>query len=94
MNKEILRAHVYLSGQVQGVGMRAHVRTLARRFDVVGLVRNLEDGRVEVLAEGEKEVLIKFFQAIKQGPLVREIEHLDLSWEKPSSKFSDFDIAY
>ena len=58
------RYTVYYRGQVQGVGFRYSVCRLAGRFDVKGFVRNLTDGRVQVVAEGQSDELDRFLQAI------------------------------
>jgi acylphosphatase len=59
------RRRVYFAGQVQGVGFRFTCQSLARRFDVAGHVRNLSDGRVELLAEGESREVDAFVTAIR-----------------------------
>ena len=63
MSKE--RHRVYYSGQVQGVGFRYTTHRLAQGYEVTGYVRNLDDGRVELLAEGEPAELDRFFEAIE-----------------------------
>ncbi len=60
-----IRRRVYFSGRVQGVGFRYTCRTIARGFQVGGYVRNLPDGRVELMAEGEPGELDEFFGAIQ-----------------------------
>jgi acylphosphatase len=69
------RRRVYFTGQVQGVGFRATCRWLARGFDVVGYVRNLPDGRVELVAEGNPEEIDRFLTAIRReaGGFIRDI---------------------
>jgi acylphosphatase len=59
------RRRIYFSGRVQGVGFRFTCRNLARDFDVDGYVRNLPDGRVEVVAEGDPRVIDNFLRAIQ-----------------------------
>ena len=68
------RIDILYSGQVQGVGFRYAARAVAQGFDVVGTVRNLADGRVELVAEGSPSELDAFRQAIRDsgvGPLIR-----------------------
>ncbi len=74
------RRRIYFSGRVQGVGFRATTSWLARGFDVVGVVRNLHDGRVEVVAEGEPAELDRFVESI-QSELSGFIRSLDASTE-------------
>jgi len=70
------RRRVYYSGSVQGVGFRATCRWLARGFEVAGFVRNLSDGRVELVAEGEAVEIDRFLHAVRDemGELIRDIE--------------------
>ena len=70
------RCEVYYSGRVQGVGFRYTVRSLATRFAVAGFVRNLADGRVEVVAEGEVTEVRRFLDAIEteMGYYIAEIQ--------------------
>ena len=62
------RAHVFYSGRVQGVGFRYSAREVACGFEVTGFVRNLPDGRVELVAEGEEEEVKAFLEAIHGEP--------------------------
>jgi acylphosphatase len=66
---------VYFSGQVQGVGFRFTSRQLARGFDVAGYVRNLPDGRVELVAEGDPAEIDRFLQAVRDemGYFIRDV---------------------
>lgn len=70
-----IRLHAYLSGRVQGVGMRATVLQLAIKHDLTGWVRNLSDGRVELQAEGPAEALRAFVEELRElmGTLIREL---------------------
>lgn len=69
------RRHVWYSGRVQGVGFRYTCRSLAREFRVVGWVRNLPDGRVELVAEAELAELETFLAAVQEemSPLITEV---------------------
>jgi acylphosphatase len=71
-----VRRRVCFSGRVQGVGFRFTCQSLARSFEVAGHVRNLADGRVELVAEGEPIELDKFLAAIQleMGPFIRDFE--------------------
>ena len=87
------RLQVYYSGRVQGVGFRYQVKRLAAGFELVGVVRNLADGRVELVAEGRDDELAEFRQAIREsglGPLIRdEIEF----WSESLGEFRGFEIV-
>jgi acylphosphatase len=86
------RAHVFYSGRVQGVGFRYTVQDIAFNLGISGWVKNLEDGRVEVVAESEEKNLKEFMDKISKGPLSRYIKDVDLAWESPSKEFNNFDI--
>ena len=92
MSKE--RFRVYYSGRVQGVGFRFLSRHLAQRFAVNGYVRNLDDGRVEIVAEGEPSEVNAFLDAVRLelGDKVRNVEVESEPADGPS--FSGFTIRY
>ena len=68
MSNEILRAHVRVQGSVQNVGFRAYVEAQARQIGVMGWVRNVGYDTVEAVAEGEREKVERFVEAMKAGP--------------------------
>ena len=76
------RRRAYFSGRVQGVGFRFTCQSLARRFDVAGYVRNLPDGRVEVVAEGDPTELDEFLTAT-QGEMSPYIRNVTTESEPP-----------
>ena len=80
------------SGRVQGVGFRYTVRTLTHGFEVTGTVRNLEDGRVELAAEGAKEELDAFLEAIRQSEVGRFIHQEQACWSEAKNEFRGFEI--
>ena len=85
--------HVIYSGRVQGVGFRYAVKSVAPGFEVTGMVRNLADGRVELIAEGRKEELEAFQQAVRDSGLDRLIVREDASWADATNEFRGFAIA-
>lgn len=87
------RLSIFYSGTVQGVGFRYTVRTLASGFDVTGTVRNLSDGRVELLAEGLKTELTAFQQAIRESELGHFIRREEVVWTEPSGNLRGFEIV-
>ena len=89
-----VRAHVYVSGLVQGVFFRWHTREEALRLGVKGWVRNLPDGRVEAVFEGEKEAVEQMLEFCRRGPPGAEVENVEVRWEKPTGEFSTFKIKY
>jgi len=87
------RAHVYYSGSVQGVGFRFTAEDLARQNNLTGWVKNLADGRVEIVAEGEAEPLNIFLGQIKQT-LDYYIREEKIIWEPGTGEFHKFQIRF
>ena len=87
------RMHVVYSGHVQGVGFRYTVRSTAAGFEVTGTVRNLLDGRVELVAEGPIEELEAFRTAVRESGLNRLIRTEDVSWSEVAGEFRGFEIV-
>ena len=88
------RLHVLYSGRVQGVGFRYTAKTVATGFEVTGLVRNLADGRVELIAEGLKDELEGFQQAIRESGLGGLIARENASWHEAKNEFRGFEIVH
>lgn len=85
--------HVFYSGNVQGVGFRYTAKTVATGFELTGTVRNLSDGRVELVAEGAKDELEAFCQAIRDSGLGHFIEKETVSWGDAQNEFRGFEIV-
>lgn len=85
------QAHLYYSGKVQGVGFRFTVQGSAAELGVTGWVRNLRDGRVEVVAQGEEGALKKFLEDISQT-FTRYIQDTEIEWLNATGEFKDFGI--
>ncbi len=85
--------HIFYSGNVQGVGFRYTVKSVATGFEVTGTVRNLPDGRVELVAEGAMDELKAFRQAIHDEGLEHFIRQEDLSWSEANNEFRGFEIV-
>lgn len=88
-----IRLHVYYSGHVQGVGFRYSVKQLSLEFDVTGWVKNLPDGRVELVAEGERNELETFQAAIPDAGLRRFIRDTQSHWSEGTGEFRGFEIT-
>ncbi len=92
MNKA--RAHLFISGRVQGVFYRAFTRDIAGGLGLNGWVRNLRDGRVEALFEGEKALIEKAIQSCYEGPPGAKVSHIDVNWEQYIGDQKGFFIKY
>ncbi len=89
----IERREVIFGGHVQGVGFRYTTQDIAKRFDVRGYVRNLSDGRVELVVEGKRDEIARFIGAIheRMGSFIRDVK----SDARPGSgEFIDFSIRH
>jgi acylphosphatase len=82
------------SGHVQGVGFRYAVKTLTTGFEVTGFVRNLPDGRVELVAESAKEELDAFLQAVRDSEVGRFIRQEQARWSEAKNEFRSFEISH
>ncbi len=88
------RLHAFISGRVQGVAFRFFAQHVANMLGVTGWVRNLHDGRVEVVAEGNREILEQFLEELKRGPRLARVEEVEVSWEDYKGEFVDFTIRF
>jgi len=84
MTADPVRAHLWISGVVQGVGFRFFAVRAASRHGVSGFVRNLPDGRVEVEAEGPREMVLGFIAEMQRGPAGAAVAGVDVRWEPPA----------
>lgn len=91
---ENLRAHVIIHGLVQGVYFRASTRDEAVRLGVGGWVRNLPEGSVEAVFEGEKIKVEEIVGWCYKGPPGAEVTKVDLKWESYKGEFKHFDVRY
>ena len=86
------RAHVYVSGQVQGVFFRDSARERAERLGLTGWVQNLPDGRVEAIFEGTSERVREMVRWCEQGPSHAEVENVDTDFEAPEGDLTSFEV--
>ncbi|MEM3521916.1 MAG: acylphosphatase [Candidatus Bathyarchaeia archaeon] len=89
-----VRAHVYVSGRVQGVFFRLETKEKADDYGIKGWVRNLPDGRVEAVFEGEKEKVDKIIEFCRHGPPDAMVKNVEIIWEEWKGEFKDFRIKY
>ncbi len=86
------RATVFYAGRVQGVGFRYTAREIACGYDLTGYVRNLNDGRVELVAEGTEEEVKEFLEALQNSQLGSHIRTADVNWREAAEEFRGFEI--
>lgn len=96
MSEETSRKALYITlyGQVQGVGFRFFTQKTASRLGVVGWVKNMSDGTVEIWAEGRETTLKEFKRAVREGPSHAYVRKMDTQWLEPKEDYSSFHIRY
>jgi len=86
------RAHVFVSGRVQGVFFRSTTAREAQTRGVTGWVRNIPDGRVEAVFEGDEEAVEEMIVFCKKGPNWARVTNVDVQWEAYTGEFEGFEI--
>lgn len=88
------RAHVIFKGRVQGVFFRANTAEKARECGITGLVRNLRDGSVEAVFEGDGKMIKEVIDWCSSSQPYAKVEDVDIIWEEPTDEFPDFEIRH
>lgn len=86
--------HVRVSGRVQGVGFRYHIVNRAAQLGLVGYARNMEDGAVEIRAEGSPEALEMLVDAARRGPRWARVDDVDVQPVAVSGRFREFGVKF
>ena len=89
-----LRIHAFVSGMVQGVFFRSETKRIAKNLCIKGWVKNLPDGRVEVVAEGENDKIDELLEFLKRGPSAASVDKVDVKIEDYKGEFEDFAIKF
>ncbi len=89
-----VRAHVFISGRVQGVFFRDNTRQKARQLGVTGWVRNLPDGRVEAVFEGDEDAVKKIIEWCHIGPPAARVDNVEVIYEPYKGEFDSFKIRW
>lgn len=89
-----IRKHVFVSGRVQGVGFRASARNKAQGLNVNGWVKNLHDGRVEAVIEGDPDAVQQMIRFFKKGPRMSKVTDYEINDETPKENLSTFSVKY
>ena len=90
----MVRAHVFVSGLVQGVFFRMHTKRMADTLNIKGWVRNLPDGRVEAVFEGPEENVKKLIEWCRKGPNGAIVKSVETHFEEYKGEFKNFRIIY
>ena len=93
VNTELASFHAYIYGRVQGVFFRSYVARHARELGLVGYVRNLSNGSVEVMGEGVNQQLEELIELIKVGPTAARIDDCKIKWSDYTGNFLEFRIC-
>jgi len=87
------RMTIWYSGRVQGVGFRITACRVATGYEVTGKIRNLPDGRVELIAEGSREELEAFREGIRGGEMNSFIKSEEIQWAEATGEYKGFEIG-
>ena len=88
------RVHAFISGRVQGVFYRSSTKSQAMRMGLTGWVRNLPDGRVELVVEGPPNAVDELLQWCYKGPDYSRVDRIEVQEEIPTKEFDDFSVRY
>jgi len=86
--------HAIVKGLVQGVGYRFFVIRRAELLGLTGWVKNLPDGTVEVVAEGDRELLEELIKELWKGPSAAQVTDVVVNWERYTGEFKNFDVRW
>ncbi len=89
-----MSAHIFVMGFVVGVGFRRFIKSKAKSLALKGWVKNLPDGRVEILAQGPKEDIQKLIKIAEKGTIFSFVKGVVVDWQKDEENFSDFEILF
>ena len=89
-----VRAHIVVSGVVQGVGYRYFVMRVARRMELTGWVKNRSTGEVEIEVEGPRGLIESLVKELWTGNAWASVRDMDVEWHKFTGKHTGFDITY
>ncbi|MCL4415175.1 MAG: acylphosphatase [Actinobacteria bacterium] len=92
--KKIETYNLLLSGRVQGVGFRYFAQYRAVRYNIKGYVRNTYDDKVEIVCQGEPDILSKFIREVKNGPSFSQVSQVEMEEIKDPPIYDSFEIKY
>jgi acylphosphatase len=91
---EQARAHIFIDGRVQGVFYRGFTSELAHNLGLNGWVRNLRDGRVEAVFEGDRKVIEKAIKECYIGPRGADVTNIEVKWDTYEGDLKGFSVRY
>lgn len=89
-----VRVHIFVSGKVQGVFYRDTAKKEAKKLEIFGWIKNLSDGRVEAVFEGDEEKVESMISWAKKGPVLAQVKDVQIQREEYKKEFNDFKIVY
>jgi acylphosphatase len=87
------QAHLYIKGDVIGVGFRAWTKIQSKMIGVTGWIRNHQEGFVEAQVQGDEEKVKQIVELIKKGPPVSHVSDVQIFWQEPKEIFDEFKIV-
>ena len=87
-------AEIIVRGRVQGVGFRWFVQQRAKNFAVSGYVKNLDNGDVEIEAEGDRGRVEELLKAVKAGPTFSKVRDVVIEWQRFTGKYNSFNMTF
>ena len=87
-----VRVHVVVSGEVQGIGYRAFIKRRAQSIGIIGWIRNLEDGNVEAVFQGESDIIEEIIAVCNRGPVFARVKNVQVFKEEPRDNLTNFSI--
>jgi acylphosphatase len=90
----MIEMHAVVTGKVQGVRYRTYVQESATSIGLVGYVKNLSDGTVEVVAQGMPDTLKDFVEYLNEGSLLSKVEGVSVDWRSVSAVYGEFSLVY
>lgn len=88
----VTEIHLFIAGLVQGVSYRVNAARMAEKLGLTGWVRNLADGRVELLAQGEEKALKSLLAWTHEGPSLARVDHVEVNWQPAKEVLTGFQI--
>ncbi|MGN8224254.1 acylphosphatase [Gracilimonas sp. BCB1] len=89
-----MKKHIFISGRVQGVGFRHFTKTRARSLGVNGWVRNLPDGRVEAVFQGDEQLVDQLIEKCKKGPRSAYVQSIEVEEDTGEEAYTSFDVKF